>query len=618
MCGIAGTFAPRGSHSGLNGVVDEIVASQYRRGPDNQAVKRIEGERVCAVLGHNRLSIIDLSAAGNQPMWDARGRFCVVYNGEIYNYIEIRAELSALGHQFGTRSDTEVLLEAFRRWGIGAVGRFNGMFAFGLFDRELERIYLVRDRFGIKPLYYAVSGQALVFASTGQVIARWMGLGPNLEYAARGIRFGVYDEGEQSPHVGLKALSPGQILQADISTGELLETRLHCYYNLTERVPERIEAIATASEPSLLQELAEVMASAVDIRFRSDVPVGVSLSGGLDSSSVAALSAAREHGEVIGFTFGHPDVQTSEGPLVAELAQAAGMRVHYLWPEPGDLERVLGATLRAQGAPYPSGSVMAQYLVYEAARAEGVKVLLGGQGGDEVFMGYRKFQWFRLAGLLRRGDYLQAARFATTLIPTAMAEFPRAAMYWRERHRYTSSRGLQSALDLPPAQPLPMGHGGEELWIRQAGDVTLTSLPTLLRYEDRNSMGNSVESRLPFMDYRLVELGLALPPGLKLRRGLGKWAIREVVRGRIPESIRTARYKRGFDVQQSRWIREGLGRFLRRELEERRAFVGPFLRTGARFDMVFSDEALISRPTAFAEAITLLWLADQWSGVPVE
>ena len=379
--------------------VERIVESQYRRGPDFQAIEVIGGRRAGAVLGHNRLSIIDLSPAGNQPMWDVDRRLCVVFNGEVYNYVELRAELTALGHRFVSTSDTEVILESFKQWGTEAFRRFNGMFALGLFDSRDERLYLVRDRFGVKPLYYASRGDTFHFASTAEVIAKLLGLAPDLSYVSPGLRYFLYEYADVAPYLGMKALAPGHWLEIGPGSAGALTASMNSYYNLTERAAALIDSLATMPTECAVSHVAEVLDDSVAIRLRSDVPVAVSLSGGLDSCTVAALAARNPQQRLRGFTFGHPEVRDSEGPVAAQLARMANIDVTYVWPSIAEICQAFAKTLRAQAGPFPGGSIVAQYLVFEAARAAGFKVLLGGQGGDEAFMGYRKFQVFRFRRL---------------------------------------------------------------------------------------------------------------------------------------------------------------------------------------------------------------------------
>jgi asparagine synthase (glutamine-hydrolysing) len=612
VCGIAGAYCTGDHGDGARRAVQEIVESQYRRGPDHQGLEIVPGERAKLVMGANRLSIIDLTPEANQPMWDTEGRCCLVFNGEIYNYVELRKELADLGHSFSTRSDSEVILESFKEWGVRAAERFNGMFAFAVFDRAEECLYLFRDRFGVKPLYYFADENKLYFASTCQVIARHLRLEPNLEYLARGLRTWVYDYGEISPFIGLKALKPAHYLKARVTEARKLQAESNAYYRLDEQVAALTDSLARKPTQDLIGLVAELLEDAVDIRFRADVPVAVSLSGGLDSSTIAAMSASGRHGDIAGFTFGHPDDPRTEGDLAQKLSERTGIDVRFTYP--AGMREIIATyfkLLDAQGAPFASASGIGQYLVFEAVREAGVKVLLGGQGGDEVFMGYRKFFVFHLRRLLRLRRIGEALAFTLNLLPMLAAESRRASLYWRLRHRYTRRSGVDTVLKLPEVGCAYIGYDpANPLWVRQMHDVMHVSLPTLLRYEDRCSMGNSVESRLPFLDYRLVEVALALPTAIKLRNGFGKWVVREVARRKIPEEIRTARYKRGFDVQQSDWIGQGLGTAIREALRARLPEIGRFLEPDAKIDELFSDAHLNNRAGAFTEATTLIWLGD--------
>lgn len=605
MCGIAGVYSSRPIEQ-FEASVARIVESQHRRGPDFQAIEIIRGHRAGVVLGHNRLSIIDLSPTGNQPMWDANRRLCVVFNGEVYNYVELRAELVALGHRFISTSDTEVLLESFKRWGDGAFSRLNGMFAFALFDTYDERFYLVRDRFGVKPLYYAADGDTVHFASTSGAIATLLGLAPNLEYASYGVRYALYEHADAAPYAGMKALVPGHWLEIGPNG---LTASPRPYYDLRSRAANLIDSLAAMPAKRVVDSVAELLDDSVRIRLRSDVPVAVSLSSGLDSSTVTALAARYPQEKLHGFTFGHPQAPDSEGPVAAQLAEMANIDVTYVWPSVDEICRAYQETLDAQAGPFPGGSIIAQYLVFQAARAAGFKVLLGGQGGDEGFMGYRKFQAFRFRQLAAQRHYVKALGYALSLLPVFFAERWRWWDSWKARNRYMKRSGLTTVLRLPYTE-MDLGYApSEPLRNRQVLDIVSASLPTLLRYEDGNSMGNSIESRLPFLDYRIMEYGIALPESMKLRGGHGKWIVRQAVAGKIPEAIRTARYKKGFNVQQNHWIDGGLGELLRAMLHERSRQISDWIVADANIDEVFSNEQLKSRPSAFAEATTLIWLA---------
>lgn len=613
MCGIAGALTTR-QHLDVHGLVERIVESQIARGPDAQIVSSYRANDFRLALGHDRLSIIDLSAEANQPMTNVSGNLHIVFNGEIYNYLEIRAELQAKGVQFITQSDTEVILEAYRNWGTATFDRFIGMFAIAIFDSTIGELVLVRDRFGVKPLYYWAESHTIAFASTPTVIAAWARLEPNIEYLSRGIQYKYYeDDTDISPYCGVKALEPAHFARITVSNG-LVTTTKKMYYDLRSRVDVVQTMIAGANEERLEATLMDTLRSACLLRQRSDVPVGLSVSGGMDSSAIASILSETLNG-VIGYSFSHPDDKYSEGPLVADLAKGTGIQPRYVWPTEGaEINKLFWRTLKAQDSPFPHSSVMAQHAVFQAARADGIKVLLGGQGGDEAFMGYRKFFLFYALSIARNPRISSLTHFIGAVLPLVPAIARRAGVFLPERRRYAGTgTGMGTRLLLPPLSNvahmgLPKGLGTAE---RQILDVTRFSLPTLLRYEDRNSMGNSVESRLPFLDHRVIEFGVALSERMKLRNGFGKWILRKAMVSKVPDSIRLNRDKRGFDVNQKRWIALGLGQELRNALLERRVSISRWLPKGDGIDALFSDELLSGHPQAFKEAVSLIWLGDR-------
>ncbi len=608
MCGISGVYANHVTDP-YRQLIQAIMEKQFNRGPDYQGTTLVEGRQSQAFLGHNRLSIIDLSEQAHQPMWDTTGRYCIVYNGEIYNYIELREELSKLGYAFRTQSDTEVILNSVSQWGMEALQRFHGPFAFALFDKEKEALWLCRDRFGIRPLYYVQTNNVLYFASTFSVLAKALNLKPNLAYLSQGLTYLVYeDRSDASPYQGIVSLSSGCYLLSQFNAAGQLTFQVYRFYDLEKNVTHLRQTLQTHHSDSLLQHITDTLEKSVTIRLRTDVPLGISLSGGLDSSSVASC-VIQQHQNTIGFSFGHPQDKKTEGPLVAHCANFLNMHIEYIAPNGNEMIEALYKTLDVQESPFSSLSVVAQYLLYKRVRACGVKVLLGGQGGDEVFMGYKKFLLFQLQQFLKQKRYTATAKHLLQLLPMLLSELTSLSAYWQHRHRYKKhTNHPMSELHLPDAPVLDLNGSQQPLWMRQMHDITQFSLPTLLRYEDRNAMGNSVESRLPYMDHRLVELGLAIPDTLKLRAGYGKWAIRKIMHNRIPNRIRLARYKRGFDIPLQTLLQAGLGKSIRERLQSNQALIKEFLKQPSDINQLFSDQQLLQRQRAMAEAITLLWL----------
>jgi asparagine synthase (glutamine-hydrolysing) len=613
MCGISGGIF---RHCGPTPPYQlaEIAAAQSMRGPDATGfIERKLNDGRSLWLAHNRLSIVDLSTDANQPMLSADGRYALVFNGRIYNYLELRIELVHGGCIFRTSSDTEVLLQAFATWGHAAFDRLHGMFAAAIHDAERGTLTLFRDRFGVKPLYYHETPTSFRFASTPGVMARQTDAEPNLEYVGRGIRLKYYDdETSIAPFEGIRALPPGHYVTIDLRNAADIPAQP--YYNLTDAWRQTRQDIVGSGRGELGQELLRRLELATQIRLRADVPIGISLSSGVDSTTVAAL-CSRNGTNITGFCFGDPSDQQSEAPAVRSFAASLGQQVEFIAQAEGARAKSLfWQTLRAQGAPFPHTSQIAQFAVFEAARASGIKVMLGGQGGDEAFMGYRKFFLFQLRYLLRQHDLRAVPAMIRNIVEIFPAIASKASLFWRERGRYraSDSEGLGSGLMMPPlsSSPSPGAGIGEDPALRQQLDVVRYSLPSLLRYEDRNSMGNSIESRLPFLDHRVIEFGIALPTAAKLHKGMGKYLLRDAVRGIVPDAILFNRDKRGFDTRHADWVASGIGAAIREGMAIHGSRVGALLPAGCRPDEYFSDTNLSDNASRFAEATSVLWLLD--------
>lgn len=607
MCGISGIYAPTilDKHHRL---IDLIIHDQFKRGPDSQSKLVIKNKHGDVLFGHNRLAIIDLSNHGIQPMWNSTQRFCIVFNGEIYNYLELRTELKKLGFHFNTLTDTEVILNAFSAWGSEALNHFIGPFAFALFDQHRQELLLCRDRFGVRPLFYHISNNVLSFASTSNVLARELNLSPDLNYVAQGLTYLVYEDNSSrtayqqlfsvpaSCYIKIKYDSKGQLLKDIVP-----------YYDLASNVQNMIESLPLNNMNNLIDKTLHTLENAVNVRLRADVPLAVSLSSGLDSSSIAALTS-EQHPNIKGFSFSHPHAKKSEGPLVAKCAKFINIPIEYVWPNEKEMIYAFFKTIEVQDAPFPSLSVVAQQVLYQKVNEANIKVLLGGQGGDEAFMGYKKFLMFSLQQSIKNKHYLTVIKKIITLLPNIFAEIPALKSYWKHRYRYKKNYSIENnILNLPPSSHLFINHSTNQLWQRQLKDIQCFSLPTLMRYEDRNAMSNSVESRLPFMDHHLIELALALPEALKLQNGYGKWIIRKMMLNKIPSAISLARFKRGFDLPIKKLIDAGLGHSIRSVFRNNIALCNEFIKQPYDFNKHFSNAALLSH-NRLHESIILLWL----------
>ena len=584
------------------------------RGPDARGSRQIACRGHAVTVAHSRLAVIELSALGAQPMLDAESGWSIVYNGEIYNYRQIRETLQASGQVFNGGSDTEVLLRAWALWGVNALQRLNGMFAFAALNEKTGELWLVRDRFGVKPLLWGRCPNGdITFGSSVAGIAGMVGTDIDTEYCARGVRYKAYETAQSgSPYKHVKAVGAGCWIKFQLSPERISITEGR-WYSLRDAVARRREAMANTGDAELLETCRQLFDSAVQLRLRSDVPVAVSLSAGLDSASIACMMlrhGARTHA----FSFGSPSERSSEGLGTQSLAKAAGIDVTYVWPRYSgwDLYEVLEKTMAFQEAPFSGMSPIAQNAVFREVGDAGFKVLLGGQGSDEIFAGYRKFIVIALREALHRREAKGALRLMYSLGLMLAHEASQARMYWHNLNRYKGGKNKAAAfrlLDWEAGAHNLWGEAGMSLPDRQIEDIQQWSLPTLLRYEDRNSMGYGIETRLPFMDYRLIEFALALPTRMKIANGYGKWLLRRAAKGLVPDVVRLNRKKRGFDVTQN-WITQGIGAALRGAIFDHAIALQGKLKSGGQLDTLLSDESLSQDPDLLDEALLLAWLVD--------
>lgn len=605
MCGIAGALTL--NKNDIN-VVKNILDYQFNRGPDFSKIDTVYFSRYIFFLGHNRLTINDLSEFSNQPFWDFSKRYCITYNGEIYNFKELKKELTDLGCIFFTTGDTEVLLASLIFWGEKALSKLNGMFAFCFVDTLKGSAIIARDRFAKKPLYYHYSNDRFIFASTPTIIAKTISARPNINYLLNGLNYWTYENGsDYSQYENIFCLTGGGVIKININSDNILFEKFN-YYDLSKNIGLNLITPNLTFEEAQKGTL-ELYQNSISLRLRSDVPVALSLSGGLDSSSIAAI-AKQMNSEIQGVTFGHPDAKNSEGPVVQRLGRHLDINVNYVWPSMGNIIDAFEKSFDAQDSPLISPSYLAEFLVYETAQKLGFKVMLGGQGGDEVFMGYRKYQFYSFLDHLKSYNLIDASKQGVNLLSIFKNEIYQLRAYLNSMKRYTNGNN-NSILNFNnvnnPSNNFNLGEMSQ--FSRQIIDIMNISVPTQIKSEDRNSMANSIETRAPLLDYRLVEYGVSLPTKFKVNRGYGKWIIREMMKGVIPEEIRMAKFKRGFDVSQD-WIGLGLGNHLRQRLFEKDYLIKEFLKKGIKID-IFTDQYFRKNKSAFQEATTLIWLSNR-------
>lgn len=548
MCGIAGIVALRPVNPAA---IEAMAGRQAHRGPDAQGLWTSGDGRVS--LGHRRLAIIDTSHAADQPMSDAGGNHVLCFNGEIYNYREIAARLAAEGVTFATRSDSEVLLEAYKHWGEACLAELNGMFAFALWDKRRGILFCARDRFGEKPFLFARTGEAFAFASEYGALLGLDGVDATVDMG-RLARFLAtssegLDDGRQTVFAGIEQLLPGECLSLDLAT---LAVTIRRYWFL--RPGE-----APASEAEIFAQFRELLTDSVRLRLRSDVPVGSCLSGGLDSSAIVCIARALlgDDAPYHVFTGRFPDTGADEWPYATQVIESVGALSHVVAPSPQTLLDELGAFVSRNELPVGSSSQYAQWCVFRLAAESGITVLLDGQGADEVLGGYE--QYFRhYAAIHPEEQSAIRERYPLALESLGGGLKRRMPMGLKRLLSDVTGRGSDIALGLvpPPAarEAGPVPEGMDELRNALYRDSFQTHLPTLLRYGDRNSMAHSREVRLPFCDHRLAEFVFSLPPHVLMGDAQTKRLLRESLRGVLPEGIRTRWNKRGFLPPQDLWL----------------------------------------------------------------
>jgi asparagine synthase (glutamine-hydrolysing) len=572
VCGLAGIVDPRGADARALVAMSDALA---HRGPDGEgyvvladdcrAVGRealLAGEpaRVGAGLAHRRLTIIDPTDDSAQPMSDASGRFWLVYNGELYNYVELRSELERAGRTLRTVGDTEVVLEAWAQWGPACLDRFVGMWAFALLDLERRRLVLCRDRFGIKPMFYAQAGGALRFASEIKGLLAGMPTPEPDDAIVSGFLLSAADSGPQTFFDGIRRLPPAHLL--DVSLDDPLGAQPRRYWELP--LP------AGDASGDAVTRFGELFRDSVRIHTRSDVPVGTCLSGGLDSSAIVCTASALKDDGSLPPTYRHrafgyvpPDDSVSERPWMDMVVERTGVALEEVRPAAERFDASLETIARQQDEPFGSTSIAAQWFVFEAAAGAGMKVMLDGQGADEVLGGYHGYLATVAAGMVsdrrplayarlaldhrrRLGSWPLPAGSVTGLLPARLRS---VAGQVRSRNGGGSGPAtpvLGGALAEPLARAAPAAEPLPTDMQALLRHQVQTSLPSLLRYEDRNSMAHSIEARVPFLDHRLVELAFGLPAEAKVRGADTKRLLREAMKGVLPEPIRTRRDKLGF------------------------------------------------------------------------
>jgi len=564
-----------------------VLDSSLSYTPVHNVAIRITNPRLA--LGHRRLSIIDLSPAGHQPM-DFNNRYWIIFNGEIYNYVELYVELRELGYNFRSCSDTEVILAAYDYWGYECLERFKGMWSFAIFDTHMRTLFLSRDRFGIKPLYYLYSDGRFSFASEIKALVPLLSNGPkaNVPRLLDFLIWNITDHDDQTMFEDIFQLKAGHCLT--INLGQVLDGTESafslnivpkCWYKLTPK---------SGIDLNNTDELFETaFRSAISLHLRADVPVGSCLSGGIDSSSIVCVMSnlikLQSYGTVQKtFTACSELAEFDESNYAKLVAKHAGVEPIFVTPSANELIANLDELIWHQDEPFGSTSIFAQWNVFQSARREGVIVMLDGQGADEALCGYRGYFGAYLAGLLRQFKFKSWFKEALAIHREVgfswVKIFGYTAAYLQpsflrfigafERRSYADRRwvvpSLHAAFDADPQ--FKFGARAADIQQMSIAQLTATHLPMLLRWEDRNAMAASVEARVPFLDHHFVELAIGLPPQVKIGMGVSKAILRKVMRGTVPDMILDRKDKIGFATSEEKWLMQDEGDRMQKQFSD--------------------------------------------------
>jgi asparagine synthase (glutamine-hydrolysing) len=567
MCGIAGILALPGQEQPTVPTLSRMNDTIAHRGPDDDGIY-VDGP---IGLAFRRLAILDLSAAGHQPMVSNDGAHVLIFNGEIFNFVELREELSALGHRFTSSGDSAVLMAAFRQWGVQCVEKFVGMFAFCMYDRVKRSIVLARDRFGVKPLFLLRTSRGIVFGSELKAVRAsgyWNGRLNDARFASLIVhqRTDLLPETHETFLDGVEQLPPAHTLEIAFDGAESLRR----YWALPDHTGD------TPRDP--VGEFGRLFDDAMRLRMRADVPVGVMLSGGMDSSSIACEMArlvgapSRRPAPLHAFCYESEDFD--ESVQLADTVAQTGVEVHRYNPDPQAVWAEFARAIWHHDEPIHSASVLMGFGLYRLAAQHGVRVVLGGQGADETIGGYgylfdhllvshllagRAGALWSNAGALAADGALSRGALLSRTMRKVRAHFLSGSAQYRSTaaaRRLAEASGWPyvnrtfGALAGPPANAV----GKQDLLSALTSATTNSPLPCYLRAEDRNASAHSVEARVPFLDHRLAEFCIALPPSWQMRDGWNKYVLRQAMRDRIPESVRTRRVKFGFPTSVSRWF----------------------------------------------------------------
>jgi len=552
MCGITGII-DRNNKKINKDKMQKINNLISHRGPDDEGFYFSDN----FAFGHRRLSILDLSSDGHQPM-HYLDRYTITYNGEVYNYLEIKEELLSCGYKFSSHTDTEVILASYDKWGEECVNKFNGMWAFAIYDKEKNRIFCSRDRFGIKPFYYTEINDKFIFGSEIKQLlefyeTRYVNKSVLMDY----LIIGYEEYTNETFFERIYKLEQSHNLLYDLDTHRFEIKR---YYNI--EIDEKIEEL---SEKDSVAQYKEKLRNSIELRLRSDVTVGTCLSGGLDSSAIASIASAlytKQTGKQFKAIHAKStDRKTDESVYAKKVVAHCHMDLNIVEPTTQEFIESIDEVIYTQEEPFGGPSIFMQYFVMKEAKRWDCKVMLDGQGGDETLLGYEKYYpaylitlnpWGRIKG------FFNASKNSKLTIKQLLGYF----IYFTnakiriKRLRQKNSFIKDKYLDMVNRDIVEISSQNYlDIFKLQYGEIYATKMPHLLKYEDKNSMRHSIETRLPFIDYELLQTALSLNNNFKIKDGWTKYILRKTVDRLLPKNIVWRKNKLGFEAPADTWIK---------------------------------------------------------------
>lgn len=574
MCGITGIF-----HLNNSTTVEPIILSNMtdeikHRGPDDfgywccntytnekvltRNINEIGNNNFNVAFGHRRLSILDLSPLGHQPMSNPSGSIWITYNGEVYNYIELRDELISKGHAFKTGTDTEVIIAAYEEWGENCLNKFNGMFAFAIWDQSKQQLFIARDRFGIKPFYYYFNGKTFIFASEIKALLKYPRILKEVNHnaIAKYLIPSAFALKEETFFKNIYSLSPAHYISLSIN-GKLEKVN---YWNIDPKSKYNMNT------DEISEHFLELFNNSIKLYLRSDVPVGTCLSGGLDSSSIVC-TASKYINKINTFSACYKEKEVDESFYINEVINHANCQSYYVFPSVDELFDDMKSLVWHHDEPFPTTSIFAQWCVMKKAKAENVTVLLDGQGADEYLAGYKTYLPAYLLDILRyKGlkHFLNESKNVSSLnkmsyrnlIWYTFINLPDNIKHLNPKLKWLNNYLKNTYMNYNKNNSNNQYYFKDSFLDSLLHNTLTNNLQLLLKNEDRNSMAFSIESRVPFLDHNLVEFIYATNFQEKIKNGETKYILRRAMRNTLPEKILNRQDKIGFSTPEAIWLKD--------------------------------------------------------------